>query len=142
MPMNFTFNNTEFDLEDFSNEIVIININTGSYFTIRGSSVTVLRWFFAPVTMLQIEKLVQETFPNEVNEAFDFLDWLKQEGLVQPIDVFEENVRESLPKSESNNLIFGEWTYSRFDNMSDLIRLDPIHDVSDKGWPNKKPNIQ
>lgn len=139
--MNFTFNSTEFDLEDFSKEIVIINIKTGSYFTISGSPVTLLRWFFAPVTMLQIDKLVKETFPNEVNEAFIFLDWLKQEGLVKPTEISEENVDQRLPKSELNEPIFGDWTYSRFDDMSDLIRLDPIHDVSDKGWPNQKPNI-
>jgi hypothetical protein len=139
--VNFSFNYTEFDLEDFGKEIVIININTGSYYTISGSAVTALRWFFGPVSMPQINVLIGETFSVEEGEAINFIDWLKQEGLIQPIESSKEFVRENLTETESTDVIFGEWTYTRFDDMSDLIRLDPIHDVSDKGWPNQKPNI-
>jgi hypothetical protein len=140
VPMNFIFNNTNFDLEDFGNEIVIINISIGSYYTISGSAVTVFRWFFSPVAIDQINLLIQETYPNEVSEASTFVEWLKQQGLIQAIEVTQDNKDLGHPEKISNTVIFNEWTYSRFDDMADLIRLDPIHDVSDKGWPHRKSN--
>jgi hypothetical protein len=137
--MNYKFQNEIFDFEDFSNEIVIINTNTGSYYTISGSSVTVLRWFFLPITIDKVNYLIQETFPNEVSDASTFVDWLKLQDLIQAVDNSEVTEDEQNITSESP-IVFNDWTYSRFDDMSDLIRLDPIHDVSDKGWPHQKSN--
>lgn len=140
--MNFKFNNSVFDLEDFSNEIVIINTNTGSYYTISGSAVTVFRWFHSPITIEKVNHLIQETFPNEISDASTFVEWLKFQGLIHPIETSDESQYEEFFSSESKPIIFKEWTYSRFDDMSDLIRLDPIHDVSNKGWPHRKSSDQ
>jgi hypothetical protein len=138
--MKFKFNNTQFDLEDFSNEIVIINTSTGSYFTISGSAVTILRWFYSPITIEHATQLIDKTFPNEDSEASTFMEWLKTQGLIHESETSEASLDEINPVPESNPIIFNEWTYTRFDDMSDLIRLDPIHDVSEKGWPHRKSN--
>ena len=139
--MNYKFQNKIFDFEDFGNEIVIINTNTGSYYTISGSSVTVLRWLFLPITIEKVKSLIEETFPNEVSDASTFVDWLKLQDLIQAVENSEVTEDEQNINSESP-IIFNDWTYSRFDDMSDLIQLDPIHDVSDKGWPHRKSTDQ
>jgi hypothetical protein len=138
--MNLKFNNAQFDLEDFSNEIVIIDTSTGTYYTISGSAVSVFRWFFSPVTIEQVTQLIQETFPAETSDASTFVEWLQLQGLIHPVEISEANINVLTPSPETNTIIFNDWTYSRFDDMSDLIRLDPIHDVSDKGWPHRKSN--
>ncbi len=28
---------------------------------------------------------------------------------------------------------------AKYTNMSDLLMLDPVHDVDEQGWPNRKP---
>lgn len=139
--MNYKFQNKIFDFEDFGNEIVIINTNTGSYYTISGSSVTVLRWLFLPITIEKVKSLIEETFPNEVSDASTFVEWLKLQELIQAVENSEVTEDEQNITSESP-IIFNDWTYSRFDDMSDLIQLDPIHDVSDKGWPHRKSTDQ
>jgi hypothetical protein len=139
--MNYKFQNKIFDFEDFGNEIVIINTNTGSYYTISGSSVTVLRWLFLPITIEKVKSLIEETFPNEVSDASTFVEWLKLQDLIQAVENSEVTEDEQNINSESP-IIFNDWTYSRFDDMSDLIQLDPIHDVSDKGWPHRKSTDQ
>jgi hypothetical protein len=138
--MNYKFQNKIFDLEDFSNEIVIINTSTGSYYTISGSAVSVLRWFLLPITTEKITQLIEETFPDEVSDASTFVEWLKLQGLIHAVETSEAGLDGTNLAPESNPIIFNEWTYTRFDDMSDLIRLDPIHDVSDKGWPHRKSN--
>lgn len=138
--MNLKFNSTQFDLEDFSNEIVIINTSTGSYYTISGSAVSVLRWFFLPISTEKITQLIEETFLDEVSDASTFVEWLKLQGLIHAVETSEAGLDGTNPAPESNPIIFNEWTYTRFDDMSDLIRLDPIHDVSEKGWPHRKSN--
>ena len=138
--MNYKFQYSTFDLEDFSQEIVIINTETGSYYTIGGSAVSVIRWFFLPISDDQIIQLIKDTFPNEVSEASTFVDWLKLQGLIHAVETAEQVEKEQNPSNESNAIVFNQWVYSRFDDMSDLIRLDPIHDVSEKGWPFRKSN--
>jgi hypothetical protein len=68
------------------------------------------------------------------------MEWLKTQGLIHESETSEASLDEINPVPESNPIIFNEWTYTRFDDMSDLIRLDPIHDVSEKGWPHRKSN--
>jgi hypothetical protein len=138
--MNYKFQYSTFDLEDFSHEIVIINTETGSYYTIGGSAVSVIRWFFSPISDDQIIQLIKDTFPNEVSEASSFVDWLKLQGLIHAVETAEQVEKDQNPSNESNVIVFNQWVYSRFDDMSDLIRLDPIHDVSEKGWPFRKSN--
>ncbi len=137
--MHYTFQNSTFDLEDFSHEIVIINTETGSYYTISGSAVFVIRWFFSPISDHQVVQLIENTFPNEVSEATTFVDWLKEQGLIYAVEPSQDN-KEGQNLVNNNTIVFNQWVYSRFDDMSDLIRLDPIHDVSEKGWPFRKTN--
>jgi hypothetical protein len=137
--MHYKFQNSTFDLEDFSHEIVIINTETGSYYTISGSAVSVIRWFFSPISDHQVVQLIENTFPNEVSEATTFVDWLKEQGLIYAVEPSQDN-KEGQNRVNNNTIVFNQWVYSRFDDMSDLIRLDPIHDVSEKGWPFRKTN--
>ncbi len=137
--MHYKFQNSTFDLEDFSHEIVIINTETGSYYTISGSAVSVIRWFFSPISDHQVVQLIENTFPNEVSEATTFVDWLKEQGLIYAVKTSEDE-KEGQNLANNNTIVFNQWVYSRFDDMSDLIRLDPIHDVSEKGWPFRKTN--
>ncbi len=137
--MHYKFQNSTFDLEDFSHEIVIINTETGSYYTISGSAVSVIRWFFSPISDQQVVQLIENTFPNEVSEATTFVDWLKEQGLIYAVEPSQDN-KEGQNLVNNNTIVFNQWVYSRFDDMSDLIRLDPIHDVSEKGWPFRKTN--
>ncbi len=137
--MHYKFQNSTFDLEDFSHEIVIINTETGSYYTISGSAVSVIRWFFSPISDQQVVQLIENTFPNEVSEATTFVDWLKEQGLIYAVETSEDE-KEGQNLANNNTIVFNQWVYSRFDDMSDLIRLDPIHDVSEKGWPFRKTN--
>jgi hypothetical protein len=137
--MHYKFQNSTFDLEDFSHEIVIINTETGSYYTISGSAVSVIRWFFSPISDHQVVQLIENTFPNEVSEATTFVDWLKEQGLIYAVEPSQDN-KEGQNLVNNNTIVFNQWVYSRFDDMSDLIRLDPIHDVSEKGWPFRKTN--
>jgi CRISPR/Cas system endoribonuclease Cas6 (RAMP superfamily) len=139
--MHYEFQNSTFDLEDFSHEIVIINTETGSYYTISGSAVSVIRWFFSTISDNQIIQLIENTFPNEISEASAFVDWLKIQGLIYAVETSEiKEEGQNLANNINNTLVFNQWVYSRFDDMSDLIRLDPIHDVSEKGWPFRKSN--
>jgi hypothetical protein len=136
---SYTFNDSVFDPEDFGNEIVIINTITGSYYTIGGSATHALRWFFAPVTSEHVDSLIHKIFPNEVSEATTFWEWMKQQNLIIPVESSGMGTSSIDVSLDPNPVIHDDWTYSRFDDMADLIRLDPIHDVSDKGWPHKKP---
>jgi len=134
----YTFNGSVFDPEDFGNEIVIINTVTGTYYTIGGSATHVLRWFFMPISSEQVQSLIHQTFPNEVSEATTFWNWVKHQSLIVQVETPELGTSSNEATSDQNPVIHNDWTYSRFDDMADLIRLDPIHDVSDKGWPHKK----
>ena len=89
-----------FDFTDFEDEIVVVDIQKGVYFSIKGDAPVIFRIF----------------------QAGD---------VVEPFEIDEQNLKAQL----SENPVF---IIEIQDNISDLIKLDPIHDVTPtKGWPNK-----
>jgi|SoiMethySBSTD1v2_1073268.scaffolds.fasta_scaffold1995214_1 coenzyme PQQ synthesis protein D (PqqD) len=121
--------------EDFAGEIVVLNIVSGVYFSIRDLAAAVWRDLAAgqPVESL-IEGLggIDEEIAEKVA---GFIDELEDAGLMRRRNSRPVQSREL----ESIALVCnGETrlTFQSFEDMKDLILADPIHDAEDdKGWP-------
>lgn len=125
-------NTTHFDIEDFGEEIVLVNLETGVYYTAKGSGPDLLRAFRAGLTPDDVYRAVQPADPARLEQVRAFTDQLLAAGIL----VADE--AEAAPRANVPTLIVEEApVLETFDDVSDLIKLDPIHDVSDLGWPHK-----
>ena len=130
--MNKIIDKASFDVEDFGEEIVLVNFHTGVYYTVRGSGPHVLRSFTSGASQeLLVQKVKEELGVERSEEVEIFLAKLTEEGILQDTDI--DGIGAPLVLDMSDPLVF-----EKFDDISDLVKLDPIHDVSDLGWPHKK----
>lgn len=127
-------NTTHFDIEDFGEEIVLVNLETGVYFTAKGSGPVALRALRAGMVPEDLYRAVEaQSGAERASEVRAFTEQLLAEGIL----TVDETA--GAPPAGAADLALDEApVLQKFDDVSDLIKLDPIHDVSDLGWPHTK----
>lgn len=128
--------------EIFDNEAVIINIPLGKYYSVRGGTgVRILELLEDAVSIEYIVSIIVNEFNIDEVEAREsiatFLSQLESEQIIQQT---QERGKSSVSEGDLHNkLPFEKLELEVFDDMQELILLDPVHDVeSFKGWPQKK----
>lgn len=107
--------------ETVDGEVVAIDFDTGSYYSLRGSAEVV---WSALGNEAHPAEAVAAVADGEPAEVAAFLDQLVEEGLVERTG----------PPADANDA--GLLAFEKFSDMEELILLDPVHDVSEAGWPN------
>jgi hypothetical protein len=115
--------------ETVDGEVIAIDFTTGSYYSLRDGAEAVWSALVADAapTPDAVAAAVAERFPDhsDVGQVTAFLDQLVDEGLLE---------RDGDPAA-ANGTASG-LTFEKFTDMEELILLDPVHDVSEAGWPN------
>jgi hypothetical protein len=134
--------------ENVDGETVILNLDSGTYYSIVDVGADVWNYIEKGVPVGEIMPLILETYDcsqgGEENAVHSFINQLQQEGLVIPIDdksadsLFPQNWREKITTKE-NKAAFNAPVLNKYTDMQDLLLLDPIHEVDATGWPSIKP---
>jgi Coenzyme PQQ synthesis protein D (PqqD) len=134
----YAFNGADFAFETFADEIVVLNVNAGTYFAFGGSSIEVWNALAnrQPVTVIVDAMAARHEVPAGVveQELSNFIEKLTAEKILfeaQPAD-------ETIPLREPAQARgFQHFSYEKHVDMEDLLTLDPIHDVDpQRGWPS------
>ena len=128
--------------EAFGDETVIVNLDTGSYYSALGTSSVIWRLIGEAVSEPEILRRVRADFIGDSDAISSatarFLDQLVEEGLVvceripndEPANAADE-IRD--PKKEFSAPLLQKYT-----DIEDMLLLDPIHEVDDQGWPSTR----
>ena len=131
--MRRKINLDDFIYEDFGDEIVCLQFKEGIYYSISGSGPPILRMFKNALSLeIFFETLGKKFGPGREKELKEFISFLSEENILAVAETGEEFIPD-FPELISDPVL-----YEKFDDVSDLVKLDPIHDVTDLGWPNKK----
>ena len=123
-------------------EVVMIDLETGNYFTFRGSATRMWACIEAGMSPRETLEHLQESFEGEPSVMELGLRWLLdqllEENLIVPTD---EPPRRSVSlASEGDRQDYSDPAFERYDDMADLILLDPVHEIDqEEGWPKKAP---
>ncbi len=126
--------------EILDGEAVIIDLETGTYFSLDPVASSIWDAIAAGGTtaagIVRGLAAAYGTAPSEAEAALaPFLARLAAERLVVPV-----SGPESAPAAFTKvSVSLSEPTLSRFDDIQDLLLLDPIHEVEEAGWPARKP---
>jgi hypothetical protein len=114
-----------------NDEIVIANYVTGAYFSLTGSGAEIWLGLWAGVS---VEEIATRLGTNNVaaDEIDAFVARLGDEAIIAPVDSPIRRVA----WSPSPGFTFSSPRLERFDDLRDLLLLDPVHDVDDIGWPH------
>jgi hypothetical protein len=116
--------------EDFDGDLVVLNMNSGQYFGFNAGAAVVWEAFIAGYAPDALASAYSqpETVTSFAQQLVG-LELLKAEGAAET----------TVP--EKTRLLIAEMTEAPtvqvYDDLSDLILADPIHDVDqDAGWPH------
>jgi hypothetical protein len=130
--------------ETIDGETVILNLDTGSYYSIDNSGAMIWGLIDAGASIKQIVDIVSLSCTGNFQEIesgiIALAEKLEQEGLIVPNDEMEAsiiNMPDTSTGQSVNRQCFEFPNLRKYTDMEDLLLLDPIHDVDDTGWPNK-----
>ncbi len=131
--------------EVFDDEVVIINLDTGTYYSVEGVAADIWTRIDGTTSKEIIDDLTDRYEASEEEVApliMRFLNELQSEGLIVAAETLREKAAEgskTIPGTRAGHGQFQAPILRKFDDMQELLLLDPIHDFDDAGWPIAKP---
>jgi hypothetical protein len=131
--------------ERLQDEVIIINLASGAYFSGTGPAADVWTLLLsgasldeAAVTLAAVYSSDESAIREDLNACVSML--LERQVLSEAADVLPIVTVPILPE-----VVRGAWASPVFDeytDMWDLLQFDPIHDVGEAGWPYATPNAK
>jgi hypothetical protein len=136
----FRINTPQVVHDTFDGEAVIINLESGNYYSLEKSGEYIWNHLAAGFSVSEIARNLTNLYPDEAprieRELEKFIDQLNEEKLVQVLDS-EMEISDIKLSSNLNSDSFESPVLNRYTDMQELLLLDPIHEVDDMGWPSK-----
>lgn len=128
-------------MERLDGETILIDFESGQFYSFRNSAADIASLIDLGLRRSAWNAVLRAAFVDcgdgpAFDEGIDaFVNALEEAGLIERIDVSEPlDATDCLPKDYER----GVWhipVIAVNDSLSDLLAIDPIHDVSDDGWP-------
>ena len=121
-------------------EAILINMTTGSYYSLEGSGAAL--WQILQAGPASPEVIVGQLAlrfrgePAQIHaEVLRILAEMQADGLLQAA----AQAAERQPRQPDEQLLpFEPPVLNKYTDLEALLLLDPIHDVSPEGWPEQK----
>jgi hypothetical protein len=131
--------------EIIDEEAIVMDLNSGSYFSAEGAGAVIWDGMVCGFEVAQIKQRVLQSFAlDSARLDADFEDFaaaLVANKLVEVADTAAPpSVDWSMPLPRHKRG-YQSPVLNRYDDMQDLTLLDPIHDVEETGWPNRKTDL-
>jgi hypothetical protein len=135
----YTVNEMKVISELLDGETIIINLENGNYYSMNETGSIIWNTLANNHTLGAILEHLSSRFsaPKEEleKELGNIVSFLEQEELIMECVADPETLHEvSLQTfSEKNDFIIP--VIQKYEDMQDMLLADPIHDVTDSGWP-------
>jgi len=127
--------------EVIDDDVVLINFDTGTYYLLGGSGAEIWPLLERGTTPDAIEEHLRVTHELDGSEVRSDLErWLEEllaENLVSASGAAPSEVSAPDAAVETEAGHYAPPTVSRFEDMQEMLLLDPIHDVAETGWPHR-----
>ncbi len=142
--LHFRVNHPTVISETIDGEAIIINLDTGAYYSLRETGAAIWQLIEQGAASQTIsDELVRryEGTPTTIVAGLQsLLAQLVQDQLIVPLDdesAVPQSSGTALPANHGKPR-FTPPVLEKYTDMADLLLLDPIHDVSEQGWPTPK----
>jgi hypothetical protein len=127
--------------ETIDGETIIIDLETGTYFSLRGAAPVIWNALAAGATSEQIVTRVTANYVVEEEQATSAVSAFLQELVDSHLIASSPGGGpEASPAATSDPVAepvaFEAPRLERYTDMQDIILLDPVHKVDSQGWPH------
>lgn len=139
--MFYSLNTTSLSIEDFGEETVMVNFDTGKYYGLSGSGRVIVHSLARYCSLDEIVQQLERHFePGEQDfreMAEGFLKILDGEKL---LNAWEASIDAIEPPVERKPFV--PPALEVHSDLQELIMLDPVHDANpDHGWPIRRETV-
>ena len=114
----------------FDDEVVVLDMGSGTYYSLRGAAATVWPLVDAHATPATIAEAFADAADDDVEAV---VRQLLETGIVVADPAVEPGT--SAPQAQA----ISPAAIEIYTDMQDVLLLDPIHEVDEKGWPHALP---
>jgi hypothetical protein len=124
--------------ERLDDEVIAINLETGAYYALDDTAADCWTLLVGGVATDDIVATLCERYAVDADTARRDLDAftaeLEGDGLLLPDDAPPSAIDGALPPVAERRAYVVP-VVNKFDDLEELLLLDPIHEVDDVGWP-------
>ena len=135
----FEVNEPNVICETIDDETVIINLSSGSYYSLKQSGSAIWYGIQRLWCMADIAAVVRATLDvgsaNIEAEIGALIDRLLEEDLIRTSSTGAVPVSVGRDLGGFASKTFSPPTLDKFTDMEGMLLIDPVHDVDDEGWP-------
>lgn len=143
--LSFQLNQPDVVAEIFGDEIIAIHLKRGCYYSIEQSGASIWRLAIAGANVREIIADIHQSYTGDRTEIQQhvqrFLDELQAAELIVPVTNGVHSATHVATTHPPTNPIrepFVPPSLAEYTDMQELLLLDPIHDVDERGWPLQK----
>jgi hypothetical protein len=129
--------------QKFEDEVVVLDTKSGLYFSLRGAAADVWSLVEARASREVILTSLAERYDGKTEVIIAAVDYCLTEftakGLIREMP--SNGGSQPLPTLGLAKHAFAEPLIDEFNDMQGLLLLDPIHDVSEEGWPHSGTDL-
>jgi Coenzyme PQQ synthesis protein D (PqqD) len=142
IPRCYRVNRPKVIYESFEDETVLINLDSGNYYSFSGSGALIWDCIIRGDSVGSVIENLHERFGARdgiVPAVDEFVSELLKENLI-----VEDSGGGAKNVEDAGAKIFKPAEFERpvlqkYSDMRDLLLLDPIHEVDETGWPHALP---
>ena len=132
--------------ETIDGEAIIINLDTGAYYSLREAGAAIWNLLLQGPTFRQVIDQLSDWYDHSSSDELacglqSLLDELERENLIlsTPNGHVNQYLETALPPDmPTEKRRFTPPALEKYTDMAELLLLDPIHEVDDAGWPAPK----
>ena len=124
--------------ETIDGETVILHLGSGMYYSVGGSGALAWAQLAGSASIDDVATALVSVYDTDEMAAgaalVDFVQYLRDEDLLVPCDATSSAA--TPVTADGSRQPFEKPFIQKFTDMEDLLRLDPVHEVSAaRGWP-------
>lgn len=130
--------------EAFDDEIVILHLESGTYYSLEKSGAVIWTLLQEGVNLPEISARIAATYTISSATSEQSVQHFIEELLQEKLIISDHATAQSGPKlgiktdtcCPAQEQQFTAPHLHKYTDMQDLLLLDPIHDVTETGWPH------
>ena len=124
----------------FGEEVVLVNLDSGMYYSLRGSATQIWIRLFNQYTLIEILADLIQIYQVTENQLVDDINLFVTQLLeLKIIKTATDAERKKIDFISKDVLIdYSTPVVEIFSDMQEILLLDPVHDVDKSGWPISK----
>ena len=122
--------------ETIEGEVIVIDLSSGSYFSLSGSAPDVWELLAGGVTAAEAAAALEARYEADSETIGTGVEELLGKLVEARLVVEDANGNGApAPAAPAGRTAFEQPAFERYTDMQDYFLLDPIHEVSPEGWP-------